>query len=308
MSRKRIGRNRRVLGLREANFDGTFPFEPHYVELDSFQMHYVDVGEGDPLVLLHGDPTWGYLYRRFLPSLSKYARCIVPDHMGMGKSGVPEIPYPYRLRHHIDNLETLILRLELRDITLVVHDWGGPVGLGFAIRHPSRLKRLILMNTWAFARWPGGPLPRLIELIRSPRGEAFIMGKNGYVKPALMGTTAHSNHLTETVLNAYLAPFRTPESRRALLCWSRDIPVTASDESYAEMQQIENGLTQFQHIPVLLVWGMQDPVLPPAVLRMWQQLYPHATTHELEEASHFLQEDAPERIIQAIKRFLEVST
>ena len=257
--------------------------------------------------MLHGDPTWGYLYRRFLPPLSTYARCIVPDHMGMGKSGVPTVPYPYRLQHHIDNLEMFILRLKLRNITLVVHDWGGPVGLGFAIRHPSRLKRLILMNTWAFARWPGGPLPRLIELIRSPRGETFIMGKNGYVKPALMGTTAHSNHLTETVLNAYLAPFRKPASRRALLCWSRDIPVTASDESYAEMQQIENGLTQFQHIPVLLVWGMQDPVLPPAVLCMWQQLYPHATTHELEEASHFLQEDAPERIIQAIEQFLEVS-
>ena len=142
-------------------------------------------------------------------------------------------------------------------------------------------------------------MPRLIELIRSPRGEAFIFGKNGYVQPALVGTTVQSNHLTETVLNAYLAPFRKPASRRALLCWSRDIPVTANDESYAEMQQIENGLTQFQHIPVLLVWGMQDPVLPPSVLRMWQELYPHATTHELEEASHFLQEDAPERIIQS---------
>ena len=144
-----------MLDLREATFDGTFPFTPHYVELESFQMHYVDVGQGDPLVMLHGDPTWGYLYRRFLPPLSRYARCIVPDHMGMGKSGVPTVPYPYRLQHHIDNLEMFILRLGLRNITLVVHDWGGPVGLGFAIRHPSRLKRLILMNTWAFAQWPG---------------------------------------------------------------------------------------------------------------------------------------------------------
>ena len=295
-----------MLEIREATFAGTFPFAPHYMDLESFQMHYVDVGEGDPLVLLHGDPTWGYLYRHFLPPLATRARCIVPDHMGMGKSGVPAGPYPYRLRHHIDNLEAFILRLELRDITLAVHDWGGPVGLGFAIRHPSRLKRLILMNTWAFAQWPGGPLPRLIELIRSPRGEAFIMGKNGYVQPALVGTTAHSNHLTETALDAYLAPFRTPESRLALLCWSRDIPVTTGDASYAEMQQIQNGLTQFRHLPVLLVWGMQDPVLPPTVLRIWQQLYPHATTHEIEEASHFLQEDAPERIAQAVEQFLEV--
>jgi haloalkane dehalogenase len=295
-----------VIEIKEATFAGTFPFVPHYVELQSFRMHYVDVGEGDPLVLLHGDPTWGYLYRRFISPLATRTRCIVPDHMGMGKSGVPAAPYPYRLRHHIDNLETLILRLQLCDITLAVHDWGGPVGLGFAIRHPNRIKRLILMNTWAFARWPGGPLPRLIELIRSPRGEAFIMGRNGYVRHALMGTTAHPDLLTETVMDAYLAPFRIPESRRALLCWSRDIPVTADEASYAEMQQIENGLRQFRDIPVLVVWGMQDPVLPPMVLRMWQQLYPHATTHELVEASHFLQEDAPDRIVHAIEQFIEV--
>lgn len=292
--------------IGEATFAGTFPFAPHYVELDFFRMHYVDVGEGDPLVLLHGDPTWGYLYRRFLPSLATRARCIVPDHMGMGKSDVPAAPYPYRLRHHIDNLEALVVTLGLNDITLAVHDWGGPVGLGVAIRHPQRIKRLILMNTWAFAEWPGGPLPRLLEIIRSPRGEAFIMGKNGYVRPALVGTTAHPEHLTETVMEAYVAPFSTPESRRALLSWSRDIPVTADDPSYAEMQQIENGLEQFRHIPVLLVWGMQDPVLPPQVLRRWRQLYPHATTHELEEASHFLQEDAPDRVVHAIAQFLEV--
>ena len=266
-------------------------------------MHYV--GEGEPLVLLHGDPTWGYLYRRFIPPLSTRARCLVPDHMAMGKSGVPSVQYPYRLRHHIDNLEKFILGLELHDITLAVHGWGGPVRLGFAIRHPRRLKRLILMNTWAFAPWPGGPLPRLIELIRSPRGEAFIMGRNSYVKPALTATTARAENLTETVLGAYLAPFPTPESRRALLSWSRDIPVTESDASYADMQHIENRLAQFKHLPVLLAWGMQDPVLPPAVLRRWQQLYSHATTLELDEASHFLQEDAPERIVQANEEFLE---
>jgi haloalkane dehalogenase len=294
-----------VIEIKEATFAGTFPFVPHYVELPSLQMHYVDVGEGEPLVLLHGDPTWGYLYRRFLPPLARRARCIVPDHMGMGKSGVPACPYPYRLRHHIDNLETLIVRLQLQDITLAMHDWGGPVGLGVAMRQPQRIKRLILMNTWAFAPWPGGPLPRLLELIRSPRGEAFIMGKNGYVRAALLGTTAHPDRLTEAVMEAYLAPFRTPESRRALLCWSRDIPVTAVDASYAEMQQIEHGLVQFRHIPVLLVWGMQDPVLPPLVLRLWQDVYPHAMTHEVEEASHFLPEDAPERVVQAIEWFLD---
>ena len=151
-----------MIDIRAETFDGTFPFAPHYADINGFEMHFVDEGRGEPIVLVHGDPTWGYLYRTFIPILSQRRRCIVPDHMGMGKSGVPQDPYPYRLRHHIDNLEALVLRLELRGLTLVLHDWGGPVGLGFAIRHPDRIKRLVLMNTWAFAAWPGGPFPRQI--------------------------------------------------------------------------------------------------------------------------------------------------
>ncbi len=296
-----------MLEIKTETFGGTFPFEPHYMNLGHFLMHYVDVGEGEPLVMVHGDPTWGYLYRNLIAKLSPYARCIAPDHMGMGKSGVSKTPYPYRLRHHIENLETLLLALDLHNITLILHDWGGPVGLGFAIRHPRRIKRLILMNTWAFAQWPGGYLPRLLEIIRSPRGEAFVLTKNGYVKPALLGTTANPHRISPLVLEAYLAPFPTPESRRALLCWSRDIPLTAGDPSYADMHQIEAGLKQFRSIPVLLVWGMQDPVLPPAVLRIWQSIYPHAVTHEIAEASHFVQEDAPECVFDAIELFLKVN-
>jgi haloalkane dehalogenase len=293
-----------MLDISNETFDGAFPFAPHYEEINGFAMHYVDEGSGEPLVLVHGDPTWAYLYRRFITPLAEQSRCIVPDHMGMGKSDTPLKPYPYRLHHHIDNLETLLLRLDLHNVTLVLHDWGGPVGLGVAIRHPERIKRLVLLNTWAFASWPGAPFPRLVELIRSSRGEKFVLEKNGYVEPALLGTTAHPERLTEAVMMAYRAPFPTPESRRALLCWSRDIPVSPQDPSYAEMQHIEQSLPQFRAIPVLLIWGMQDPVLTEPVLRMWQRLYPHATTHELEDASHFLQEDAPERIVGWIKQFL----
>jgi haloalkane dehalogenase len=163
------------------------------------------------------------------------------------------------------------------------------------------------MNTWAFAPWPGGPFPRLLEIIRSERGEKFVLDKNGYVEPALVGTTHHREHLTKTVREAYQAPFPTPESRLALLCWSRDIPVSQTDPSYMEMKQIEEGLSRFRSTPTLLVWGMRDPVLSEPVLRTWQRLYPHATTRELEDASHFLQEDAPERIVGWIAAFLDAS-
>src|SRR6266496_4903469 len=296
-----------LITLKDETFDGTFPFAPRYFDRNGFQMHYVDEGSGEPVVLVHGDPTWGYLYRNFIHALARHHRCIVPDHMGMGKSGVPQEPYPYRLQHHIANFENLLLYLDLRDITLVLHDWGGPVGLGFATRHPERVKRLVLMNTWAFAPWPGGAFPHLLEIIRSERGEAFVLRKNGYLEPALIGTTYHSEKLTNAVLEAYRAPFPTPESRLAMLCWSRDIPMQETDTSYADMRRIEDGLPQFNTKPVLLVWGMQDPVIPPSILHRWQQLYPHATTHEIEDASHFLQEDAPERIIPWIETFLKAN-
>jgi len=224
--------------------------------------------------------------------------------MGMGKSEVPQDAGRYRLVHHVANLESLLLRLDLRDLTLVLHDWGGPVGLGVAIRHRERIRRLVLMNTWAFAPWPAGPLPRLLEIIRSSRGEHFVLKKNGYVEAALRAGSAHPETLTPAGLAAYLAPFPTPASRLALLCWSRDIPVAENDPSFAEMQRIERALPTVADLPTLIVWGMRDSVLPEAVLRLWQRALPGAQVRELADAGHFLQEDAPAPALRAVEEFL----
>jgi haloalkane dehalogenase len=296
-----------LIDIRDETFNGTFPFMPRYFEINGFPMHFVDEGIGEPLVLLHGDPTWGYLYRKFIPKLSQRRRCIVPDHMGMGKSGISREFYPFRLKQHIANLEGLLVHLDLHNITLMLHDWGGPVGLGFATRHPDRIKRLILMNTWAFAQWPGGPLPKLLELIRSDRGEKFVLEKNGYLDSALMGTMHHPENLTKDIMDAYRAPFPTRESRLALLSWSRDIPMSERDFFYGEMKWIEDGLRQFERLPTLLLWGMKDPVLTKSVLRAWQRKFPHADTREIDAASHFLQEDAPEIILDYTEEFLEAN-
>lgn len=294
-----------MLGIEHETFGGQFPFAPHYRTVNDVRMHFVDEGRGEPILLLHGDPTWGFLYRHFIPRLARRYRCIAPDHMGMGKSETPAAPFPYRLSHHIANLEALLLQLDLRAVTLVLHDWGGPVGLGVAARHPDRVKRLVLMNTWAAAVWPGGALPRLIELIRSERGERFVLDRHGYLDPALLGLTFHRERLTPAVMAGYRAPFPTADSRRALLCWSRDIPVAPGDASYDEMQRVEAGLSAFERTPVLLAWGMRDPVLTPQVLRWWQDRFPRAVSREADEASHFLQEDAPEQVVGWIEEFLE---
>jgi len=290
--------------IQRETFGGTYPFGPHYRHVNGIDMHFVDEGNGEPVVMLHGDPTWGYLWRNIIPALATIARCIVPDHMGMGKSEVPREPYPYRLVHHIANLEALVCELDLRDITLAVHDWGGPVGFGVAIRHPDRIKRLVISNTWASARWPGATFPRLIEMIRSTGGEKFVLEKNGYLERALTGTTRHAERLSGQIMDAYRAPFPTPESRVAMLCWSRDIPVTEDDPSFSEMQRIENNLSMFADTPALIVWGMLDPVLPASVLRWWEEIYPHAAVHRIENASHFLQEDAPHRFGSLMRDFL----
>lgn len=293
-----------MIEIKDKTFNGSYPFEPNFQDIGNFKMHYVDEGEGEPVVMLHGDPTWGYLWRKFIPSVSETNRVIVPDHMGMGKSSVPKEPYPYLLKHHISNLEQLILNLELKDITLVLHDWGGPVGMGFAIRHPELIKRIVIMNTWAFAKWPGGEMPRLLEIIRSEKGETFVLEKNGYVKRALLGTANYPEKYTSQILDAYLAPFPVPDSRLALLCWSRDITFDEHDKSYHEMKKIEQNLTLFSKLPILIVWGMLDPVLPATVLEKWISIYPHAKVCKIEDASHFLQEDTPEKVIMELNSFL----
>jgi haloalkane dehalogenase len=290
--------------IKDETFGGEYPYAPRFYGACGFMMHYIDEGEGEHVLMLHGDPTWGYLWRKFIAALSRKRRVIVPDHMGMGKSDAPAEPYPYLLRHHVANLEALVISLGLSDITLIIHDWGGPVGLGFAVRHPHLVKRLVITNTWAFARWPGAPFPKLIEMIRSPRGEQFVLEKNGYVARAMAGTVNYPEKLTPEVMSAYLAPFPTPESRKALLCWSRDITVGEGDASWDDMKRIEDSLHLFSNIPVLIVWGMLDPVLPPDVLEMWKSVYPRAQVREIPDASHFLQEDAPDAVLEAIVEFL----
>lgn len=302
-------------GIKDETFGDAYPFTPRFFDAGGFRMHYIDEGEGEPVLMLHGDPTWGYLWRKFIPALSGNKRVVVPDHMGMGKSDAPDTPYPYLLLHHIKNLESLVLSLGLSDITLVIHDWGGPVGLGFAVRHPELINRLVITNTWASARWPGlsrrspgepeAPFPKLIEMIRSPRGEQFVLEKNGYVARAMAGTVNYPENLTDDVMAAYLAPFPTPESRRALLSWSRDITVNEGDPSWDEMKRIEDNLQLLADIPILIIWGMLDPVLPPNVLDMWKRIYPRARVVVIPDASHFLQEDAPDEVLAAIEEFLE---
>ncbi len=288
--------------LTHDTFGGTWPYAPRFFEHDGIRLHYVDEGDGEPIVMLHGNPTWGYLYRNFIAPLSETNRCVVPDHMGFGKSAKP-LDRPYALAKHIENFTALMHELDLNDITLVVQDWGGPIGLGYGVEHSDRIKRLVILNTWAFLIAEGMPLAPQLELFRQPHlGEAMVQGLNLFVE-GFLPAGIHRKEKLESFMPAYRAPFPDWNSRIGTLAFPRDIPVGDGHPSTPTMRRIQDHLGRI-NVPTMIIWGMRDPAIPPQLVDGWKSVYPHAEVHRLETASHFLQEDEPEQIVELIKAFL----
>ena len=288
--------------ITNETFGGTWPYAPRFFEHDGVRLHYVDEGSGEPVVMLHGNPTWGYLYRKFIPPLSQTHRCVVPDHMGFGKSDKP-LDKPYTLARHIENFTALALHLDLRDVTLVMQDWGGPIGLGFAVEHSERIKRLVILNTWAFRIPAGTALAPLLELFRQPQvGEGMVQGLNLFVEGFLPAGIYHQERLAE-IMPAYRAPFPDWNSRIGTLKFPRDIPVGDDHPSTPTMGHIQDNLGKL-NVPTIIIWGMKDLAIPPPLIGAWLGVYPHAEAHQIDTASHFLQEDEPEEIVRLIQDFL----
>jgi haloalkane dehalogenase len=282
-----------------------FPFRSKFHAVEGVKLAYVDQGRGEPVVLLHGNPTWGYLYRKFIPPLARTNRVIVPDHMGFGRSDKPLDPARYRLARHIANLESLLLKQNIRNATLVMQDWGGPIGLGFAVRHPDRIKRLVIMNTWAWVIPAGTRIHGLLEQFRQPGvGEALVQGLNLFVEGFLPAGIHKKERVTAGLMRAYRAPFPEWNSRVGILAFPRDIVVGDDHPSAPAMHEIAQKLPSLK-VPVLLIWAMKDPAFPKAMIGLWQKIYPHAQLHTLENAGHYLQEDEPEQIVGLIKEFLK---
>jgi haloalkane dehalogenase len=276
-----------------------YPFAPHYLELQGLRYHYVDEGQGEPLLCVHGNPTWSFYWRRLISEFSPERRVIAPDHIGMGRSDKPQ-DYRYRLGQHISNLEALIYHLNLRDITLVVHDWGGPIGLGVAARHPDRFKRLVITNTAAF-RAP--ILPWMLGLVRTPGvGDLLVRGLNAFV----LGTVhlARARPLSAAARAGYLAPYDSWANRVAVLRFVQDIPMHAGHPSYPDLVELERGLPRLRDKPIQLFWGEKDFIFSPYFLRRFQEWFPEARVRSLPQAGHLLTEDAPEELVGTLREFL----
>ncbi len=283
----------------DGDFEGTFPFEPRYLSVGDVRLHYVDEGPGDapPLLFVHGNPTWSYLWRKPLAELpAQGRRCVAFDHMGFGRSDKPAHLGPYTLQTHIDNALALIDELDLRDVVLVAHDWGGPIGLGAMLERADRLRGLVLMNTWAW-ELPSFLPPFVREFRTEGLGEILALGGNLFVESIPGGMARRDTD--PVMMEAYRSPFPDYWSRVGALAFQRDIPLTERDRSAALMGTIHERLQQLD-VPLTHVWGMRDRVFQPVFLDQWRELFPEAKVVELADAAHFVPEDRPDAVVEAL--------
>lgn len=279
-----------------------YPFASHALDLDGLRYHYLDEGRGEPLLMVHGNPTWSFYYRDLVKAFRDTHRVVVPDHIGCGMSDKPQ-RYAYTLAQHVANLERLVLALDLRDITLVVHDWGGAIGFGMAVRHPERIKRLVIFNTAAFHV---DVMPLLLRIARLPGvGDVLIRGCNAFAGLATRLAIHRHERMTAAVRAGYLAPYDSWAHRIATLRFVQDIPHSPVHPTWSTLAAIEAGLPQLADRPALMVWGMRDWVFTPAFLQRWLRIFPHADVHRLHDAAHYVVEDAGERIVGWMDAFLE---
>src|SRR3954453_9931967 len=273
--------------------DTLYPFADHYADVGGAHVHYVDEGDGPPLLLLHGNPTWSFLYRDIIAGLRDRYRCVAPDHPGFGLSRATA-GYGFTPAEHAQVLERLVLELDLRDITMMVQDWGGPIGFAGAAPPPERFRAFVIGNTWA---WPkSDPGTQVFSrLLGGPIGNYLIRQRNVFVERILPGNVKRTT-LSEQVMDAYRGPFPDPESRRPVHVFPREIL-----GSRPFLAEIERGLPALRDRPALIVWPTKDVAFRDPERRRWEEVFPDHRSVVLEGAGHYIQEDAPGEIVGAIR-------
>jgi haloalkane dehalogenase len=275
--------------------DDLYPFTDSYAELNGSRVHYVEEGSGPPLLLLHGNPTWSFLYREIIKGLADRYRCIALDLPGFGLSHAAP-GFAFTPAEHADVVEQLVLQLDLSGVTMMVQDWGGPVGFATATRHPERFAAFVIGNTWA---WPkSDPGTQLFSrILGSPFGAYLIQHRNFFIEN-ILANNVKLRKLSDAVMDAYRGPFPTAESRLPLYVFPREILA-----SRPFLGEIERGLAVLADRPALLVWPTKDIAFREPERKRWEEVFPNHRTVLLEGAGHYIQEAAPERIVAAIREW-----
>lgn len=282
-----------------------YPFKPHYLDRNGVKLHYVDEGEGEPVVMLHGNPTWSFFYRKLILALRDRYRVVAPDHIGCGLSDKPaDDAYDYTWRSRVDDVEALLDRLGLKKgVTLVLHDWGGAIGLAYALRHIKSVKRLVLLNTAAFRPPEGKPLPWELKLCRARvLGPLLVRGFNAFCRGAVL--RAPRGGLSPEVRRAYLAPYDSWGNRRAVLRFVQDIPTDSTHKAYGLLCEVEQGLKRLADLPILILWGGKDFVFDQDFFHEWRRRWPKAQARFFPQAGHYILEDAGEAVVLWVSDFL----
>ncbi|KGJ89852.1 Haloalkane dehalogenase [Colwellia psychrerythraea] len=285
------------------------PFKRNFINRNGQQYHYVNEGQGSPVVMVHGNPSWSFYYRNLVSQLSKNHQCIVPDHIGCGLSDKPgDEAYDYTLANRIDDLAALLEHLDIKEnITLVVHDWGGMIGMGYAARYPERIKRLVILNTGAFHLPKEKKLPPALWLGRNSFvGTLLVRGFNAFSSVASY-IGVKRKPMAKDIRQAYVAPFNSWNNRISTLRFIQDIPLKPSDRNYSLVTEISDALVQFNKLPMLICWGLKDFVFDKHFLAQWQQRFPDAQVHAFDDCGHYILEDASDEVVPLINDFLKNS-
>ena len=287
-------------------FRSLYPFVGQWLDLDGLRYHYVDEGAGEPVVCVHGNPTWSFYYRDLIKSLRSSYRVLAVDHIGCGLSDKPDDSrYEYTLHRRADDLERFLDELGLTSqVTLVMHDWGGMIGTAVALRRPERIARIVWMNTAAFLLPHGKRLPLRLRLIRNVTGlgAVLVRGFNAFAYGATFMATWKG--LSREVRAAYCAPYDTWANRIATLRFVQDIPLSAGHPSFEQAQWVDENLHLLRDIPKLICWGDRDFVFDGQFLAQWRRRFPDAEVHQFAEAGHYCLEDAGDKIIPLVRDFL----
>ena len=276
-----------------------YPFTSHYFDVPAGKLHYVDEGAGSSIIMVHGNPTWSFLYRHLIKRLRPDYRCIAVDHIGFGLSDKPK-DWSYRPEDHAKNLSALIESLGLKNITLVLQDWGGPIGLCYAVTNPENVSRIVLMNTWA---WPVNRDLHYVGFsffMGGPIGRMLIRRYNFFARTVLRRAFGDKNKLSATAHEHYLRPLNAPEDRTGCQVFPKEIIA-----STPWLSQLWSGISVLNGKPKLFVWGMKDIAFREKELRRWERTFPEARSVRLGTVGHYVQEEASEALEKAVVAFLK---
>jgi pimeloyl-ACP methyl ester carboxylesterase len=283
-----------------------YPFSGHYLALDGLRLHYLDEGSGEPVLMLHGNPTWSFYYRNLVFALRGRYRCIVPDHMGCGLSDKPgDDLYDYTLEQRVSDLEQLLDELKIDSgITLVLHDWGGMIGMAFAVRNPSRIRCLVILNTAAFHLPREKRLPLSLRICRDTLlGALLVRGLNAFSLAASF-VCCKKNPMPKELRRAYRLPYDSWQNRIATLRFVQDIPLAPDDRSYDLVSKTDQGIAAFRALPMAIFWGEKDFVFDRTFLAEWKRRFPNAEVHSYPDAGHYILEDMKDEVVPLIEDFL----